>query len=257
MLAAKVIHVHPEVNPKADDVFTAERLEEHKKQRSFLKNTGHAQLVDIHGTTITFDVENHQKADRKVLRVKDDLGNTATEEVGPDDVFVTWFNTRMIMSQKYPNYGDRCEYQEMAKIQRYCPFEMGVWKNVPLGAGKNIFKKWKESEKKSESEDVKWEQKKIGDDKASKEAAAMGLDEKKWRKFRSENPKAAKAQRKAHKKFLKAMNSGEMPEVQDEKKAQEVWVTEKAVSLTDSVTPEASSFFARTREFVKSLFGRS
>jgi hypothetical protein len=117
--------------PKVEAAFTVERLEEHHRQRDLLKKTGKAKLVDIHGTTIHFTIEDTKDGDRKVLRVKDDLEHSASEEIGPEDAFLTWYNPRFLLCEKYPNHGDN--YSEIRKIQRYCPFEIGVWKNVPVG----------------------------------------------------------------------------------------------------------------------------
>jgi hypothetical protein len=122
---------------KAEEPFTPERMEEHNRQRRALQKTGHAKIKDIHGTTIYFTVEDTGEENRKVLRVEDDLGHSATEEIGPHDAILALYNARFMMCQRYPTYGDN--YSGIRQIQRYCPFELGVWKDVPMGAGKKVF----------------------------------------------------------------------------------------------------------------------
>lgn len=219
MVVAKVIEIH---RPKADAVFTAERLEEHNTQRRYLQRTGHAELYDIHGTMITFKVVNHQERNRKVLRMWDTLGNSATEEIGPDDVFVTWFNTRFLKTPQDPDYGD--DFTEMRKIQRYCPFEMGVWKNVPLGAGKNVFRKAEQAQSK-EPEQTQ-----------SNEADSDTKPEIKEKQSPDFNTKT----------------EADWGRLLDEKKGHEILVNEKALSLVES--RRRVTFLQKTRRILRVLF---
>jgi hypothetical protein len=117
------------VSQKHDNYFTRDRLEDIREQRLFLENTGRATLTDIHGNIITFVLREYTNGSTTVTAT-DTLGNKAVQVVGPDDAFTTWYNSCFIMCDKDPDYGSN--WSELRKIQRHCPFEIGVWKEVPL-----------------------------------------------------------------------------------------------------------------------------
>jgi len=221
VLATKIIEMKA---PKTEDPFTVECLEEHHRQVAALQKTGHATVQDIHGTTITFTVEDHGEAHQKVLQVKDNMGHTVTEKMGPNDLFLSLYNSRLLMCQKYPDYGDNCS--ELRKIQRYCPFELGVWKDVPTGSEENVFKK---AEKKHSKE------------KASKPKAEL---QRKQSPHPYREPRKSSADRWSDEK------------IKDLQKYKNEVVTIRSVSSVSS-RRRRLSFLQRTRKFVRALFALS